>query len=256
MQVVILAGGIGSRLSEETHSKPKPMVEIGGRPILWHIMKYYSYYGFNDFIICGGYKSFMIKDYFINYAQHSADIEIDLIAKKIKLINNNKQEQWKIKIIDTGELTQTGGRIKKILKYINQENFLLTYGDGLSNININELINFHKNSNFDATISAVQPPGRFGSLILGDKNVSSFIEKPDGDGTYINGGFAIVNKSVSNYLTDDNCIWETDALVKMTNNSKLGAYKHNGFWQCMDTIRDKNYLESLWLKGQCPWKIW
>lgn len=255
MEVVILAGGLGSRLSEETYLKPKPMVEIGGKPILWHIMKYYSTYGFNNFIICCGYKGYVIKEYFINYAHHSSDINISLKNKTVTTINNNS-EDWNIKLIDTGEYTQTGGRIKRILKYIESDNFLLTYGDGLSDVNINELISFHKNSNFETTITAVQPPGRFGSLEIENKNVTSFIEKPVGDGTFINGGFAIVNSSISNYLIGDQCVWETGALVALTKNNKLGAFKHSGFWQCMDTLRDKNHLESLWDKNLSPWKVW
>jgi glucose-1-phosphate cytidylyltransferase len=231
------------------------MIEIGGKPILWHIMKYYSYFGHNDFVICCGYKGYQIKEYFFNYAYHSSDILIDLVDKSITTINN-ATEPWRIKLIDTGEMTQTGGRLKKISSYLESDSFMLTYGDGLCNVNINKLIEFHFNSNCLATVSAVQPPGRFGSLDIEFEKVTSFKEKPVGDGSYINGGFFVVSPSALHYLTSDNQSWEADVLPKIAKAGGLGAFKHDGFWQSMDTLRDRNLLEELWRQPNPPWKTW
>ncbi len=256
MKVVILAGGIGSRLSEETDLKPKPMVEIGEKPILWHIMKSYSHYGFNDFIICLGYKGYMIKEYFANYFLHSADATIDLENNKIEVLGS-KAEPWRVTLIDTGLNTMTGGRIKRVQKYIKDEPFMLTYGDGLVDVNIKDLLGFHTREGKIATLTAIQPSARFGAVDIDEKfNVLSFQEKPKGDGLWVNGGFFVLEPEVFNYIKDDNSIWEREPLAKLSLAKEVNAYKHFGFWQCMDTLRDKRELENLWKKEKAPWKVW
>ncbi len=256
MKVVILAGGYGTRLSEETVNIPKPMVEIGGKPILWHIMKIYSHYGYNDFIICLGYKGYIIKEYFMNYFMHMSDITVDLSNGRIK-VHNSKAENWRVTLVDTGLDTMTGGRIKRIKDHLDGERFMLTYGDGVGDVNINSLVKFHESHGKLATMTAVQPSGRFGALrINDDKKVESFVEKPAGDGAWINGGFFVLEPQVIDYLKDDNTIWEREPLENLTKESQLFAYKHEGFWKPMDTLRDKKELEELWNKGDVPWKIW
>jgi len=255
VKVVILAGGFGTRLSEETDIKPKPMVEIGGKPILWHIMKIYSSYGFNDFIICLGYKGYIIKEYFANYFLHMSDVTIDLKNNQIE-VHNVKAEPWKVTLVDTGLNTMTGGRIKRIQKYIGNETFMLTYGDGVGNINIEELLNFHKKHGKYATLTAVQPSGRFGALDLNENQVKAFKEKPKGDGAWINGGFFVLEPQIFEYIEGDETIWERDPLENLAKDGQLMAYKHTGFWKPMDTLRDKRELEALWQSGNPPWKVW
>ncbi|MCL4378881.1 MAG: glucose-1-phosphate cytidylyltransferase [Actinobacteria bacterium] len=256
MKVVILAGGLGTRLTEETEIKPKPMVEIGGMPIIWHIMKIYATQGFNEFIICLGYKGFLIKEYFANYFLHLSDVTIELSTGKIE-VHDCKSENIKMTLIDTGIQTQTGGRIKRIGKYIRNEPFMLTYGDGLADINIVDLINFHNEKKKLATVTCVSPPGRFGSLIFNDNDeVIKFEEKPLDDGGWINGGFFVLEPEVLNYIEDDNTFWERGPMTNLTNDGQLSAYKHHGFWKPMDTLRDKIELENLWKSGTAPWKIW
>lgn len=258
MKVVILAGGLGTRLSEETDLKPKPMVEIGGKPILWHIMKIYSHYGYNEFVICCGYKGFLIKKYFADYFLNQSDVTIDLSSNKMELINL-QTEPWKITLADTGLNTMTGGRIKRIQKYTNNEPFMLTYGDGLSNVNITKLVEFHKKSGKLATLLAVQPSGRFGAVELDDNShqVTSFREKPRGDGSFINGGFFVLEPKVFEYiLGGDETIWERAPLEHIAQDNQLMAYTHSGFWRPMDTLRDKIELEQMWNSGKCDWKVW
>lgn len=255
MKVVILAGGLGTRLSEETEIKPKPMVEIGGKPILWHIIKIYSSYGFNEFIICLGYKGFLIKEYFAHYHLHLSDMTIELSTGNIE-IHNSKSEEIKLTLIDTGISTQTGGRIKRVGEYIGNEAFMLTYGDGLADVNIKDLVAFHKKSKKLATVTAVMPPGRFGSLVLNKDDVMRFEEKPIGDGGWINGGFFVLEPNVLNYIEDDNTFWEREPMVNIASAGQLSAYKHEGFWKPMDTLRDRTELENLWNSGKAPWKIW
>lgn len=257
MKAVILAGGLGTRISEETSIKPKPMVEIGGKPILWHIMKIYSAYGINEFIICLGYKGYIIKEYFANYYTHMSDVTFDL-SNNSKKIHNSKAENWKVTLVDTGEETMTGGRIKRIYNYIrNDPAFCLTYGDGVADVNITELIKFHESHKKLATMTATQPPGRFGALSINQKQqITEFREKPAGDGSFINGGFFVLSPKVIDYIEDDNTLWEQEPLVNLAQDKQLMAFKHNGFWQPMDTLRDKNYLEELWSLGKSPWKIW
>jgi glucose-1-phosphate cytidylyltransferase len=258
MKTVILAGGLGTRLSEETDLKPKPMVEIGGRPILWHIMKIYSAYGYNDFIICCGYKGYMIKEYFANYFIHQADITIDLCNNKID-VHSSKAEPWKITLVDTGLNTMTGGRIKRIQEYIHNETFMLTYGDGVSDINIKELVDFHKEKGKLATVTAVKPSaGRFGAIDLSDEYyVQSFTEKPKSDGMWINGGFFVLESNIFNYIIEgDLTIWERTPLEKLAHDNQLIAYKHSGFWRPMDTLRDRTELDTMWNSNKANWKIW
>lgn len=255
MKVVILAGGMGSRLSEETDIKPKPMIEIGGRPILWHIMKVYSHFGFNEFIVCLGYKGYVIKEYFVNYFLHQTDVTINLSLNNLQF-HDSKAEPWKITLVDTGQDTLTGGRIKRVQDYIGNKTFLLTYGDGLSDVNIKELIAFHHKEKKLATVTAVQPSGRFGALNIQDNNVKSFIEKPQGDGAWINGGFFVLEPSVLKYIKDDTTIWERDPLEGLSRDGQLTAYKHSGFWKPMDTLRDKKEMEALWAGGNAPWRLW
>ena len=255
MKVVILAGGIGSRISEESVVRPKPLIEIGGMPIIWHIMKIYSSYGFKDFIICCGYKGYLIKEFFSNYFLHSSDLTIDLENDKI-IYHQKKKESWKITLVDTGENTSTGGRIKKIKKFITEENFCLTYGDGVSAVNIKKLVNFHIKNKKKATLIAVKPQGRFGSLKLKGNKVEQFLEKPLGDGGWVNGGFFVLNKNIFDYIRSEKTIWEREPLERLSKNNQLISYKFNGFWYAMDTLKDKNYLENLWSSGKAPWKIW
>ena len=255
MKAVILAGGYGTRISEETQTKPKPLVEIGGRPILWHIMKTYSHYGINDFIICCGYKGYKIKEYFTNYFAHNSDITVDLKNNHVD-VHQNPSEPWKVTLVDTGLDTMTGGRLKKVEKYVGNETFCFTYGDGVSDVNISEVIKFHQKNKKSATVTSVQPPGRFGNLELNDNLVSKFIEKPQGDGGWINGGFFVLEHDVFDYINDDITIWEKDSLEKLAQNNQLIAFKHNGFWQPLDTLRDKNNLEKLWISNKASWKVW
>jgi glucose-1-phosphate cytidylyltransferase len=255
MKVVILAGGLGTRISEESHLKPKPMIEIGGKPILWHIMKTYSQHGLNDFVICCGYKGYVIKEYFANYFLHNSDITFDLRSNN-QTIHNNSSDPWKVTVVDTGEETQTGGRLKRVAKYLDEEDFCLTYGDGVANLDITETLKFHKAHKKLATVTAVQPPGRFGQLDMDGDMVKRFVEKPVGDGGYINGGFFVLNKKVIEYIKEDSTIWEKEPLMNLASEGQLSAFTHNGFWQPMDTLRDKNHLESLWESGKAPWKIW
>ena len=255
MKVVIFAGGYGTRLSEETSLKPKPMVEIGGYPIIWHIMKLYSRYGLDDFVICLGYKGYVIKEYFLNYFYHSSDLMIDLSNNKIE-IKNIRSENWKIALVDTGINTMTGGRLKRIRDYIDGT-FMLTYGDGLSDINISELLAFHRKHGRLATVTAVQPPGRFGSLKINlDSGVEHFLEKPLGDGSWVSAGFFVLEPGVFKYLNDDNTVFEKEPLERISNDRELMAFKHVGFWKSMDTLRDKIELDNLWLSGDAPWKVW
>lgn len=256
MKAVILAGGLGTRISEETIIKPKPMIEIGGKPILWHIMKIYSFHGINDFIICCGYKGYVIKEYFANYFLHQSDITFDMSKNEMK-IHQERVEPWKVTLIDTGEQTMTGGRIKRIKDYLdNGEDFCLTYGDGLANIDITKLIAFHKNHDKLATLSAIYPPGRFGALDITENQVTSFSEKPRGDGALINGGFFVLNLKAIDYIQDDNTIWEQEPLKKLATDGELMSFKHEDFWQPMDTLRDKHLLEELWESDKAPWKLW
>ncbi|NLU49338.1 MAG: glucose-1-phosphate cytidylyltransferase [Syntrophomonadaceae bacterium] len=256
MKVVILAGGMGTRLTEETDARPKPMVEIGGRPILWHIMKIYSAYGFHEFIVCLGYKGYMIKEYFMNYFTHMSDITVDLADGGVQ-IHNSKAEPWKVTLVDTGLHTQTGGRIKRIRNYTGNETFMLTYGDGVGDIDIRRLLEFHHGHGGYATVTAVQPPGRFGALNLaGADRVESFAEKPAGDGAWINGGFFVLEPAVFDYIAGDETLWEKEPLERLAGEGKLYSYKHHGFWKPMDTLRDKRELETLWRSGRAPWKIW
>ena len=254
MKVVILAGGLGSRISEETITRPKPLIEIAGKPLLWHIMKIYSSYGLNDFIICCGYKGYLIKEYFTNYYLHTTDITVNVRTNKVKVHKKNT-EPWKITLIDTGQNSLTGDRIRKIEPYVG-ENFCLTYGDGLTNANIKKTIDFHKQKKKIATVLAVKPSGRFGAIEIQDEMVQKFLEKPEGDGGWINGGFFVLNKKIFKYLTKKNCISEREPLEKISQQKQLSAYKHEGFWYSMDTLRDKNHLENLWNSKKVPWKIW
>ena len=258
LKAVILAGGLGTRLSEETEIKPKPLVEIGGKPILWHIMKYLSFYGIKHFYVCCGYKGYLIKEYFSNYQRHSSDVEVDTNTGKIKILKRNN-EDWKVSLIDTGVNTMTGGRLLRLKNYLKKdENFLFTYGDGLSNVNIKKLLEFHKKHRKIATVTAVTPPGRYGALIMNKKNnrVQEFVEKPRGDNGYINGGYFILNKKVFSYLENDNTVWEKKPLENLSKDQELYAFKHSGFWQAMDTLREKHYLNTLWNSGKAKWLKW
>lgn len=255
MKAVILAGGLGTRLSEETTLKPKPMVEIGGMPILWHIMKSYSHYGVNDFLICLGYKGYVIKEFFANYFLHMSDVTFDMNNNSME-IHQASAEPWLVTLINTGNNTMTGGRLKRVSKYIGQEDFCFTYGDGLADLDIRELIKFHKSQGTLATVTSVQPPGRFGALEIDKKIVKSFIEKPQGEVGNINGGFFVLSPKVIDYIAGDNTTWEHEPLIDLANMGQLSAFKHGGFWQPMDTMRDKVFLESLWKEGKAPWKRW
>ena len=255
MKAVILAGGLGTRISEESHLKPKPMIEVGGRPILWHIMKIYSHYGVNDFVICLGYKGYVIKEYFANYFLHMSDVTFDISENRME-VHHRFAEPWRVTLVDTGQETLTGGRLKRVHDYIGNETFCFTYGDGLADIDISQLIQFHRGQNSLATLTAIQPPGRYGTVTITGARVTSFAEKPVGDGAWINGGFFILEPGAFGYVEGDQTSWESDALVRLSRDKALAAYKHAGFWQAMDTLRDKNQLEDLWQSGKAPWKVW
>ena len=255
MKAVILAGGLGTRISEETNLKPKPMVEIGGKPILWHILKIYSHFKINEFIICCGYKGYVIKEYFANYFLHNCDVTFDMEDNSMKIHSQNA-EPWKITLVDTGENTMTGGRLKRVKEFLGNDTFCFTYGDGVANINIEKLIKFHSEHKTKATLTAVQPPGRFGSLEFERGRVISFQEKPKGDGNLINGGFFVLEPSVIDLIDGDQCIWEDKPLKQLASEKQLSAFFHTDFWQPMDTLRDKNYLQELWETQKAPWKFW
>lgn len=255
MKAVILAGGLGTRISEETAVKPKPMIEIGGRPILWHIMKIYSFHGINEFVICCGYKGYIIKEYFANYFLHMSDVTLDISKNEIE-VHQRKAEPWKVTLVDTGESTMTGGRVKKVSHYIRNETFCLTYGDGVGNVDISASIEFHRTHGRLATMTAVQPPGRFGALETEGNAVRSFLEKPHGDGGWINGGFFVLSPATLDLIEDDETIWERRPLEELAKTDNLRAFFHAGFWQPMDTLRDKTHLEELWSSGRAPWKLW
>lgn len=254
MKAVILAGGLGTRISEETESKPKPMIEIGGMPILWHIMKLYSHHGINEFIICCGYKGYVIKEYFANYFLHMSDVTIDMFSNLVE-VHNKKAEPWKITLVDTGSATQTGGRLKRVADYIDGD-FCMTYGDGVSSIDISASIAFHSKHGKLATMTAVQPPGRFGAIEITGTQINAFIEKPQGDGGWINGGFFVLNPRVLDLIEGDLCYWEQKPLQTLAAQKQLQCFFHHGYWQPMDTLRDKNHLEDLWVSGNAPWKTW
>ena len=257
VKAVILAGGLGSRLSEETTTKPKPMIEIGGRPILWHIMKSYSCHGINDFVICLGYKGYLIKEYFANYFLYSADVTVDLAKNSMEFLQNDC-EPWRVTMVDTGALTMTGGRLKRILPHVaDEEAFCFTYGDGVTDVDISSTIKFHKQHGRLATLTAVQPLGKFGALTIGeDTTVRSFLEKPKGDGNWVNGGYFVLSPKVGEYIKDDSTIWEAEPLETLSKQGQLGAFQHRGFWQSMDTLHDRGVLEKLWASGNAPWKGW
>lgn len=256
MKAVILAGGLGTRISEETHLRPKPMIEIGGKPILWHIMKLYSHHGVHDFIICCGYKGYVIKEYFANYFLHMSDVTFDMQHNKME-VHCRKAEPWKVTLVDTGEATMTGGRLRRVGQYLrNGESFCFTYGDGLSDIDITALIAFHQQHGRKATVTAVQPPGRYGALDMEENHVTGFTEKPKGDGGRISGGFFVLDPACIEYIDSDQTSWESGPLERLANEGELIAYEHEGFWQPMDTLRDKNHLEQLWNSGKASWKKW
>ena len=256
MKAVILAGGLGTRLSEETLDKPKPMVEIGGKPILWHIMKIYSAHGINEFVICCGYKGYLIKEYFSNYFLHMSDVTYDMQNNKM-IVHNKRAESWKVTLVDTGEKTMTGGRLLRVKEFLkNEKSFCFTYGDGVGDINISELIKFHKSHGKKATLTSTTPPGRFGIIKVKNKTVCGFKEKPRGENGKINGGFFILNSSIFKFIKDDSTIWEKEPLIELANQKELMSFEHNGFWQPMDTLRDKIFLEESWASKNPPWKIW
>ena len=255
MKAVILAGGLGTRISEETSVKPKPMIEIGGKPILWHILKSYSAHGVNEFIICCGYKGYIIKEYFANYFLHMSDVTFDMSNNSMQ-VHQKKAEPWKVTLVDTGETTQTGGRLKRVKEYVGDANFCMTYGDGVGNVDINKSIEFHKQHGKLATMTATQPPGRFGALDLQGDEVKNFLEKPHGDGGWINGGFFVLSPKVLDLIDGDETLWEKAPLENLAKSGNLHAFMHKGFWQPMDTLRDKTLLEDLWASGKAPWKVW
>jgi len=256
MKAVILAGGLGTRLSEDTATRPKPMVEIGGKPILWHILKTYSHHGINDFVICCGYKGYVIKEYFANYFLHMSDVTFDMVTNSME-VHQRKAEPWRVTLVDTGENTMTGGRLKRVAGYLqDEEAFCFTYGDGVGDINITELVAFHKAQKVKATLTATIPPGRFGALDMNGSKVNSFKEKPKGDGAMINGGYFVLSPQVIDTIADDSTTWEREPLERLALEDNLAAYQHHGFWQPMDTLRDKTHLEELWQSGQAPWKVW
>ncbi|MBD2665792.1 glucose-1-phosphate cytidylyltransferase [Richelia sinica FACHB-800] len=257
MKAVILAGGLGTRLSEETSIKPKPMVEVGGKPILWHIMKIYSAHGINDFVICCGYKGYVIKEYFANYFLHMSDVTFDMRFNQMN-VHSGYAEPWRVTLVNTGDSTMTGGRLKRVKEHVGNETFCFTYGDGVSDVNITELIKFHKSQNTLATLTAVQPAGRFGAISLGQEQtrITSFREKHDGEGAWVNGGYFVLEPQVIDFIEDDKTVWETEPLEKLADLGQLCAYKHDGFWQPMDTLRDKKYLDELWQSSKAPWQVW
>ncbi len=255
MKAVILAGGLGTRISEESHLKPKPMIEIGGRPILWHIMKIYSHYGINDFVICLGYRGYVIKEYFANYFLHMSDVTFDISENRME-VHQQYAEPWRVTLVDTGQETLTGGRLKRVREYVGNEGFCFTYGDGVADIDVGKLIQFHRSQRSLATLTAIQPPGRYGAVSIDDTRVLSFAEKPEGHGAWINGGFFVLEPGAIDYIQGDQTSWESDALVRLARDGKLSGYKHAAFWQAMDTLRDKNQLEDLWQSGKAPWKVW
>jgi len=255
MKAIILAGGLGTRISEETSVRPKPMVEIGGKPVLWHIMKNYSAHGIHDFVICCGYKGYVIKEYFANYFLHMSDVTFDMQNNKME-VHQQSAEPWRVTLVDTGEDTMTGGRIKRVAQYVGDEDFCCTYGDGISDVNITALCEFHKQHGKLATLTATQPPGRFGALKLSGNDILSFQEKPQGDGSWINGGFFILSPKIFNYIEGDNTVFERGPMDKLAHDGQIAAFFHSGFWQPMDTLRDKNHLEELWASGKAPWKTW
>lgn len=254
MKVVILAGGLGTRLSEETTIRPKPMVEIGGRPILWHIMKIYAHHGFTDFVVCLGYKGYLIKEYFANYFLHMCDVTFDL-ARNNMTVHHSQAEPWKVTLVDTGDATQTGGRVRRVARYLDDD-FMLTYGDGVADIDIKQLVAQHKQRGTLATVTGVQPPGRFGSLEIEGDKAMGFREKPVGDGGWINGGFFVLSKKTLDYIADDSTVWEKEPMERLAREGQLGVYLHGGFWQPMDTLRDRSQLEAMWSAGRAPWKTW
>jgi glucose-1-phosphate cytidylyltransferase len=255
MKAVLLAGGLGTRISEESHLKPKPMIEIGGKPIIWHIMKIYSHYGVNDFIVCLGYKGYVMKEYFANYFLHESDVTFDMVNNKMQ-VHENSAEPWRVTLVDTGDATMTGGRLKRVRRYLGDEDFCFTYGDGVANVDIAQLVTFHQAQKRLGTLTAVQPPGRFGALNFEGIKVTSFEEKPQGDGGWINGGFFVLSPKVLDYIKDDSTVWEKAPMERLAGEGQLSCYFHKGFWQPMDTLRDKNQLEELWKSGKAPWKVW
>jgi glucose-1-phosphate cytidylyltransferase len=255
MKAVILAGGLGTRLNEETGSKPKPMIEIGQKPMLWHIMKIYSYHGVNDFIICCGYKGYIVKEYFANYFLHTSDVTFCMKNNSMEILQNNS-EPWTVTLVDTGEATMTGGRLKRVASHIGDSDFCFTYGDGVADINIKKLIKFHKSQGTLATVTAVHPPGRFGELDINQGRITAFKEKPEGSGVSISGGFFVLSPRVIDYIDDDRTKWEDQPLEKLAKEGELSAFQHNGFWRPMDTLRDKIMLDEIWSSGKAPWKVW
>lgn len=256
MKAIILAGGLGTRISEETSARPKPMVEIGGKPILWHVLKIYSHYGINDFVICCGYKGYLIKEYFANYFLHMSDVTFDMRNNEME-VHHKKAEPWRVTLVDTGEETMTGGRLRRVSEYFSgEEEFCFTYGDGVSDIDVNKLVAFHRSQKTLATVTATYPPGRFGALDIAGNKITTFKEKPKGDGGMINGGFFVLSPRVVDLIPDDACVWEREPLETLASTGQLSAYRHGGFWQAMDTLRDKTLLEQLWQSGQAPWKVW
>ncbi|MFC0666881.1 glucose-1-phosphate cytidylyltransferase [Azotobacter chroococcum] len=255
MKAVILAGGLGTRISEESHLRPKPMIEIGGKPILWHIMKTYSHYGINDFVICCGYKGYVLKEYFANYFLHMSDVTFDMSRNSME-VHQRYVEPWRVTLVNTGEETLTGGRLRRVREHLGDEPFCFTYGDGLSDVDIGELIRFHREHGRLATVTAIQPPGRYGALDMDGDAVASFKEKPAGDGAWINGGYFVLDPAIIDNIDGDQSSWEGEPLMRLAREGQLMSYRHTGFWQAMDTLRDKNQLEELWLRGNPPWKVW
>ena len=255
MKAVILAGGLGTRISEETVVRPKPMVEIGGRPVLWHIMKLFSAHGVDEFVICLGYRGYMIKEYFANYYLHSSDVTFDIAGNQME-VHQESAEPWRVTLIDTGEETATGGRLKRVLPYLGDEDFFFTYGDGVTDLDLRALLEYHRGHDALATVTAVQPPGRFGALDIEGDTIRSFHEKPRGDGSWINGGFFVLSPAVGDYIDGDGSVWEEEPVERLAQDGQLRAYRYDGFWRAMDTVRDRNVLEELWRSGGAPWKVW